>query len=84
MQINDDFVFQIETTDVQYGVLKIQNSPPPAATTLSFANPVYEPSAPAPTYKVEDVVIRGRASMSTGGGLSGIRSKSTKNTPSNF
>lgn len=65
---------QIETTDAQYGVLKIQNSPPPTSTTLSFANPVYEPSAPAPTYKVEDVVIRGRASMSTGGGLTGIRS----------
>lgn len=68
----------IETTDVQYGVLKIQNSPPPVATTLSFANPVYEPSAPAPTYKVEDVVIRGRASMSTGSGLNGMRSTKAK------
>lgn len=56
-------------------MLKIQNSPPPAATTLSFANPVYEPSAPAPTYKVEDVVVRGRTSMSTGSGLNGMRSK---------
>lgn len=67
--------FQIETTDAQYGVLKIQNSPPPG-NTLSFANPAYEPSAPVPvpTYKVEDVVIRGRPSVSTGGGLSGIKS----------
>lgn len=60
---------QIETTDAPYGMLKIQNSPP-----TSFANPVYEPSAPAPTYKVEDVVIRGRTSVSTGGGLSGVKS----------
>lgn len=58
----------IETTDAPYGMLKIQNSPP-----TSFANPVYEPSAPAPTYKVEDVVIRGRTSVSTGGGLSGVK-----------
>ncbi|KAI4472167.1 equilibrative nucleoside transporter [Holotrichia oblita] len=58
----------IETTDAPYGVLKIQNSPP-----TSFANPVYEPTAPAPTYKVEDVVIRGRTSISTSGGLSGVK-----------
>ncbi|RZC40927.1 equilibrative nucleoside transporter 4, partial [Asbolus verrucosus] len=65
----------IETSDAQYGVLKIQNSPPPTGNTLSFANPAYEPSAPmpVPTYKVEDVVIRGRQSLSTAGGLSGIR-----------
>ncbi|GJQ84212.1 putative nucleoside transmembrane transporter [Trypoxylus dichotomus] len=63
----------IETSDAPYGVLKIQNSPP-TSTTLSFANPVYEPSAPAPTYKVEDVVIRGRTtSISAGGGLSGVK-----------
>ncbi|XP_044269593.1 equilibrative nucleoside transporter 4 [Tribolium madens] len=64
----------IETNDAQYGVLKIQNSPPPG-NTLSFANPAYEPSAPVPvpTYKVEDVVIRGRQSVSTAGGLSGIK-----------
>ncbi|KAK9679137.1 Nucleoside transporter [Popillia japonica] len=49
----------IETNDAPYGVLKIQNSPPTPPT--SFANPVYEPTAPAPTYKVEDVVIRGRS-----------------------
>nr|CAI5827488.1 unnamed protein product [Callosobruchus analis] len=55
----------IETSDNQYGVLKIQNSPPPTDTALSFANPAYEPSATAPTYKVEDVVIRGRQSIST-------------------
>ncbi|KAK9694761.1 hypothetical protein QE152_g33305 [Popillia japonica] len=59
----------IETNDAPYGVLKIQNSPP-----TSFANPVYEPTAPAPTYKVEDVVIRGRSSISTSGGLSGVKS----------
>ncbi|XP_022904129.1 equilibrative nucleoside transporter 4 [Onthophagus taurus] len=62
----------IETTDAQYGVLKIQNSPP-TSTTLSFANPAYEPSVPAPTYKVEDVVIRGRSSVSAGGGFTGIK-----------
>lgn len=66
---------QIETTDSQYGVLKIQSSPPPTGTALSFTNPVYEPSAPAPTYKVEDVVIRGRTSTSANGGVNGIRSK---------
>ncbi|XP_068892461.1 equilibrative nucleoside transporter 4 isoform X3 [Tenebrio molitor] len=65
----------IETSDSQYGVLKIQNSPPPTGNALSFANPAYEPSAPVPvpTYKVEDVVIRGRQSLSTAGGLSGIK-----------
>ncbi|KAK5643005.1 hypothetical protein RI129_009172 [Pyrocoelia pectoralis] len=63
----------IETTDSQYGVLKIQSSPPPTGTALSFTNPVYEPSAPAPTYKVEDVVIRGRTSTSARGGVTGIR-----------
>ncbi|KAB0795972.1 hypothetical protein PPYR_10033 [Photinus pyralis] len=63
----------IETTDSRYGVLKIQSSPPPTGTALSFTNPVYEPSAPAPTYKVEDVVIRGRTSTSARGGVSGIR-----------
>ncbi|KAF5278090.1 hypothetical protein FQR65_LT03606 [Abscondita terminalis] len=62
----------IETTDSQYGVLKIQSSPPPSGTALSFTNPVYEPSAPAPTYKVEDVVIRG-TSTSARGGVTGIR-----------
>jgi hypothetical protein len=70
---------QIETSDSQYGVLKIQNSPPPTGNALSFANPAYEPSAPVPvpTYKVEDVVIRGRQSLSTAGGLSGIKSKNS-------
>lgn len=68
-------MFQIETNDAQYGVLKIQNSPPPTGNTLSFANPAYEPSAPVPTYKVEDVVVRGRQSVSTAGGLGSIRSK---------
>lgn len=71
--------FQIETTDNQYGVLKIQNSPPPSAASgnvLSFANPAYEPSAPVPTYKVEDVVIRGRQSTSTSGvGLVALKRK---------
>ncbi|CAH0546407.1 unnamed protein product [Brassicogethes aeneus] len=64
----------IETTDVQYGVLKIQTSPPPTGS-LSFANPAYEPSAAtAPTYKVEDVVIRGRQSISQSGvGLASIK-----------
>ncbi|KAL1517052.1 hypothetical protein ABEB36_000867 [Hypothenemus hampei] len=56
----------IETNDVQYGILKIQTSPPPTGNQLSFANPAYEPSAPVPTYKVEDVVVRGRQSVSTG------------------
>ncbi|XP_030757329.1 equilibrative nucleoside transporter 4 [Sitophilus oryzae] len=54
----------IETNDAQYGILKIQTSPPPTGTQLSFANPAYEPSAPVPTYKVEDVVVRGRHSVS--------------------
>ncbi|XP_018577817.1 equilibrative nucleoside transporter 4 [Anoplophora glabripennis] len=64
----------IETNDSQYGVLKIQNSPPPTGNALSFANPAYEPSAPVPTYKVEDVVIRGRQSVSNNGvGLSSIK-----------
>ncbi|XP_060535894.1 equilibrative nucleoside transporter 4 isoform X2 [Cylas formicarius] len=57
----------IETNDVQYGILKIQSSPPPSGNSLSFANPAYEPSAPVPTYKVEDVVVRGRHSVSSGG-----------------
>lgn len=56
---------QIETTDAQYGVLKIQNSPPPTGNVLSFANPAYEPSAAMPTYKVEDVLIRGKPSIKT-------------------
>ncbi|KAF5278954.1 hypothetical protein FQA39_LY05632 [Lamprigera yunnana] len=63
----------IETTDSQYGVLKLQSSPPPSGTALSFTNPVYEPSAPAPTYKVEDIVTRGRTSVSANGGVTGIR-----------
>lgn len=69
-------IFQIENNDPQYGVLKIQSSPP-NGNTLSFSNPAYEPSAPVPvpTYKVEDIVIRGRQSASTAGGLSGIKSK---------
>lgn len=57
--------FQIETNDSQYGVLKIQNSPPPTGNVLGFANPAYEPSAAIPTYKVEDIVIRGRPSVTT-------------------
>ncbi|XP_066250775.1 equilibrative nucleoside transporter 4 isoform X1 [Euwallacea similis] len=57
----------IETNDSQYGILKIQTSPPPTGNQLSFANPAYEPSAPVPTYKVEDVVVRGRHSASTSG-----------------
>ncbi|ENN78603.1 hypothetical protein YQE_04970, partial [Dendroctonus ponderosae] len=65
----------IETNDSQYGILKIQTSPPPTSSQLSFANPAYEPSAPVPTYKVEDVVVRGRHSISTNRvGLSSIRS----------
>nr|XP_023012389.1 equilibrative nucleoside transporter 4 [Leptinotarsa decemlineata] len=64
----------IETTDTQYGVLKIQTSPPPTGNSLSFANPAYEPSAAVPTYKVEDIVIRGRPSVSTSGvGLSSLK-----------
>lgn len=59
------FFDQIETTDSQYGVLKIQNSPPPTGNVLSFANPAYEPSAAMPTYKVEDVLIRGKPSITT-------------------
>ncbi|XP_076271622.1 equilibrative nucleoside transporter 3 isoform X2 [Rhynchophorus ferrugineus] len=54
----------IETSDAQYGILKLQTSPPPTGIQLSFANPAYEPSAPVPTYKVEDVVVRGRHSVS--------------------
>ncbi|KAG5885213.1 hypothetical protein JTB14_012236 [Gonioctena quinquepunctata] len=57
----------IETNDSHYGVLKIQTSPPPTGNALSFANPAYEPAAPVPTYKVEDIVIRGRPSISTSG-----------------
>ncbi|ERL86024.1 hypothetical protein D910_03438 [Dendroctonus ponderosae] len=64
----------IETNDSQYGILKIQTSPPPTSSQLSFANPAYEPSAPVPTYKVEDVVVRGRHSISTNRvGFSSIR-----------
>ncbi|KAJ8969149.1 hypothetical protein NQ314_001890 [Rhamnusium bicolor] len=66
----------IETNDSQYGVLKIQSSPPPTGNALSFANPAYEPSAPVPTYKVEDVVIRGRQSVSNNGvGLISLKRK---------
>ncbi|CAG9770893.1 unnamed protein product [Ceutorhynchus assimilis] len=58
----------IETNDAQYGILKIQTSPPPTTgNQLSFANPAYEPTAPVPTYKVEDVVVRGSHSVSTSG-----------------
>lgn len=50
----------------QYGVLKLQ-SPPGGSTSeyatgqyssLSFANPVYEPQSTGPSYKVEDVVMQ--------------------------
>lgn len=42
---------------------------------MSFANPAYEPSAPVPTYKVEDVVVRGRHSVSTSGvGINALKS----------
>ncbi|GLV40804.1 Equilibrative nucleoside transporter 3 [Carabus blaptoides fortunei] len=58
----------IDSSEGQYGVLKLQHSPPPTASGsgLSFANPAYEPSAPAPTYKVEDIVIRGGTTKSGG------------------
>lgn len=52
--------------ELQYGMLKIQNSPPPNAC-LSFNNPVYEPSGQAPTFKVEDIVIKGRTPSISGG-----------------
>ncbi|XP_014248396.1 equilibrative nucleoside transporter 4 [Cimex lectularius] len=46
----------------QYGVLKLQTQSPLDTSTqghFSFANPVYEPTAPqgTTTYKVEDVVV---------------------------
>lgn len=70
------FLTQIETTDSQYGVLKIQNSPPPTGNVLSFANPAYEPSAAIPTYKVEDVLIRGKPSITTSSvGFVALKSK---------
>lgn len=69
-------LIQIETTDSQYGVLKLQNSPPPSGNVMSFANPAYEPSAAVPTYKVEDVVVRGRPNVSSNGvGLSALKSE---------
>lgn len=58
----------------QYGVLKLQQSPLDSAGPLgtgsggshfSFANPVYEPSATGPTYKVEDVVVRMHGASAT-------------------
>ena len=51
----------------QYGVLKLHTSPTGGSTSeystgqytsLSFANPVYEPQATGPSYKVEDVVMQ--------------------------
>lgn len=56
----------VDNTELQYGMLKIQNSPPPNAC-LSFNNPVYEPSGQAPTFKVEDIVIKGRTPSISGG-----------------
>lgn len=57
-------------------MLKIQSSPPPTGNVLSFANPAYEPSAAIPTYKVEDIVIRGRPSTTANGaGFIALKSK---------
>lgn len=60
----------MECNEGQYGVLKLETSPPGTAagsSGLSFANPAYEPSATAPTYKVEDIVIRGNTTSKPGG-----------------
>ncbi|XP_017773860.1 PREDICTED: equilibrative nucleoside transporter 4 [Nicrophorus vespilloides] len=48
-----------DPADLQYGMLRIQNSPP-ANTSLSFTNPLYEPAAKPLHFKVEDFVVRGR------------------------
>jgi solute carrier family 29 (equilibrative nucleoside transporter) protein 4 len=49
-----------QSTRNQYGVLKLETSPPATSqyTSLSFANPAYEPQSNGPTYKVEDVVVQ--------------------------
>lgn len=47
----------MDPSETQYGGLKLQ-SPENAGqfSSLSFANPAYEPQASGPCYKVEDVL----------------------------
>lgn len=63
----------MENNDVQFGILSINNSNQSAGDSLSFANPLYEPTGTLPTYKVEDVVIRGRQNACTSGGFASFR-----------